>query len=411
MKRFCAGMVLCCLALVPSLLCAGSAQSATDEKEVVVLGIGNTESEAKKQAYRSAIQSVIGSMVLSETIVENESLVQDKILSHSDGYVVKSAQIGPTRTISGNLLEVTMRVTVKSEQLKAKLKAENITMAVIDGQSLFAQNTTQEAQNKDAASIIKEKIKGVPASVLTAEANVQASTQKNLEGGLVALTVPVKLSVDRVAYRKFIGELKKTLQKLGYQGKAMQLPLAMSDTFKTHDSHVALSAFNKAYNKKLADDDYPNKGVILVGEGYQSTNNLLSATGYVVPKDAAIAFHNEASFTLTVELLDANGNVILEQAWTNGEEMRKDWLKFNKISKFSLSYDADGSIIRTTNPAAKVSSGNYGAMAYVLPSPFICKLSSYTDFYAGNPTLPITFELSLEELQNVTSLRCTVSNL
>ncbi len=402
---------MCCLALVPSLFCAGSAQSAADEKEVVVLGIGATESDAKKQAYRSAIQSVIGSMVLSETIVENESLVQDKILSHSDGYVVKSAQIGPTRTISGNLLEVTMRVTVKSEQLKAKLQTENITVAALSGQSLFAQNVTQEAQTKDASSIIKEKIKGIPASVLTAQANVQASTQKNLEGGLVALTVPVKLSVDRTAYRKFIGELKKTLQQLGYQGKSMQLPLGMGNTFSAHSSYVRVYAFNKAYNKKIADDELPNKGVILVGDGYQSTNNLLSATGYIVPKEAAIAFHGEASFTLTVELLDANGNVVLEQSWTNGEENRGDWLEFNKISSLSLKGYADGSIIRTTDPTMKASSGNYGAMAYVLPSPFIAKLSSYTDFYAGNPTLPITFELSLEELQSVTSLRCTVSNL
>ncbi len=411
MKRFCAGVVLCCVALMPSLFYAGNAHSAADEKEVVVLGIGTTESEAKKQAYRSAIQSVIGSMVLSETIVENESLVQDKILSHSDGYVVKSAQIGPTRTISGNLLEVTMRVTVKSEQLKAKLQTENITVTTLSGQSLFAQNVTQEAQSKDAASIIKEKIKGIPALVLTAEANVQASTQKNIEGGLVALTVPVKLSVDRTAYRKFAGELKKTLQKLGYQGKAMQLPLGISATFSAHSSDVRLFAFTKAYNKKFADDEYPNMGAIIVGDGYQSTNNLLSATGYIVPKEAAIAFHSDASFTLTVELLDANGSVVLEQSWTNSEENRGNWLKFNKISNLSLKSYADGSIIRTTDPTLKANSGNYGAVAYVLPSPFIARVSSYTEFYAGDPTLPITFELSLEELQKVTSLRCTVSNL
>ncbi len=409
MKKICVVFVLCCSLLSASLLFAAG---MADEKEVVVLGIGTTETEAKQQAYRSAIQSVIGSMVISQTIVENEALVQDKILSHSDGYIVKAAQIGPTRQLAGNLLEVSMRVTVKSKQLKEKLQAENITVVSLDGQSLFAQSTTKDDTAKDAAGIIKAKLEGVPASVLTAEADVKSSKQTNLEDGLVALTLPVKLSVDRGAYRNFVADMKKTLQQLGYKGKAMQLSLNISDKFKPYDSHVSLSEFIDTYANKIPNDDTPKHGVIIVGEGIQASSNTLRATGYYVPKKAALAFHHEKTFILAVELLDASGSVIMEQTWGNSEISREQWLKFNKANgSISLRAYASGSIVRTTNPQREDKSGRFGGVAYVLPSPFISPIDSYTPFYAGTAaTLPITFELSAEELQKVTSVKCTVRN-
>ena len=68
--------------------------AALDERQVVATGVGFTADEAKRQAYRNAIQSVIGAMAVAETLVDNNTLVRDKVLSHSDGYITKVEQVG-----------------------------------------------------------------------------------------------------------------------------------------------------------------------------------------------------------------------------------------------------------------------------------------------------------------------------
>ena len=59
--------------------------AAADAGMVVVTakGSGVTVAEAKKDAGRNAIQLVVGELLDAETLVENDELVKDRILTHS----------------------------------------------------------------------------------------------------------------------------------------------------------------------------------------------------------------------------------------------------------------------------------------------------------------------------------------
>ncbi len=387
-----------CLAIVPG------AHAASDEKEVVVTGIGTTEDKAKQQAYRSAIQSVIGAMVLSETIVENDTLMRDKILSHSDGYVVKATQVGATRQLGDGLLEVTMRITVKSEQLKAKLKAENITMAAIDGQSLFAQKSTQAEAKQDAAAIIKEKVKDLPANLLVAEANVQGSTQKDMGGGSVQLTIPLKLSVDAEKYKSFVTDLKGTLKKLGFKEKNVSVKLrAVSDT---KASVFGLQELLHAHTGIIDIRERSKYNLLGVAEFASRTN--IRVASYFVPTDVAMAFQKNESFAVHVELIDASGAVVVAQEWRNSRAIRRKEAKSIGVPSVLIPSYTE-SIISALGGGG---STKLKAAAMVLPTP-IFDLNNHNGVQMLNPgefNFSMTFDLSDEELKSITSIKCTVVN-
>ncbi|WP_027187759.1 hypothetical protein [Desulfovibrio cuneatus] len=199
-----------------------------DEREVVATGVGATEDAAKRQAYRSAIQNVIGAMVVAETLVENDAVVRDNVLSHSDGYITKVVQVGKTRPLEGGLVEVTMRVTVKSDQLKEKLKAENIALVAVDGESLFVKKATTQEKAKDAAGIIADAIKDLPASLITAKADTEKA-QIETSGTANTVTIPMTVSVDMPAFKKFTTDLKSTATQLGFDVKPMTAELKSRD--------------------------------------------------------------------------------------------------------------------------------------------------------------------------------------
>ena len=74
--------------LLAALLLPLSA-SAQDAETVTVLatGYGVDPDAAKKAAGRAAIEQVVGQLVDAETLVENDELVKDCILTHSAAFL------------------------------------------------------------------------------------------------------------------------------------------------------------------------------------------------------------------------------------------------------------------------------------------------------------------------------------
>ena len=58
-------------------------------KVVLATGVGETEQEAIKDAGRSAVKEALGMFLVSETVIEDDELVKDEVLSVSDGFVSK----------------------------------------------------------------------------------------------------------------------------------------------------------------------------------------------------------------------------------------------------------------------------------------------------------------------------------
>ena len=109
--------------------------------EVVASGTGLTKKTALEDAYRHAVQQVMGAYVDAETLVKNDKLVKDKILATSNGFIVDSKEI--SSRASNGLIRVTIRAKVESKKLVAGLNAAKITIRDLDGESLFAKALTK----------------------------------------------------------------------------------------------------------------------------------------------------------------------------------------------------------------------------------------------------------------------------
>ena len=134
------------LKLIPlALLIACLATNAPAEEpativEVVVNGAGLTKKTALEDAYRNAVQQVVGLYVDADTMVENDELVRDKILATSNGFIVDSKEL--SSRASNGLVRVNIRAKVESRKLLAGLNAARIITRKFDGESLFAKALT-----------------------------------------------------------------------------------------------------------------------------------------------------------------------------------------------------------------------------------------------------------------------------
>ena len=72
------------LALLVMLLMAGGTVLA---KEVTVTGFGTSKDDAVRDALRNAVEQAVGTLVDSQTLVKNLTLVSDEIYTKSQGFV------------------------------------------------------------------------------------------------------------------------------------------------------------------------------------------------------------------------------------------------------------------------------------------------------------------------------------
>ena len=133
--------VRCAARAAAALLCAAlcTAARAVPEKEVTATGeaavrgggadeLLRAKDEATNRAQRRAIEQSIGSLVDSETMVENFQLIDDKVLSQVKGYLTGFEVLDDNRG-EGGVYRVTIRATVALARLEKDVRALNIIKA------------------------------------------------------------------------------------------------------------------------------------------------------------------------------------------------------------------------------------------------------------------------------------------
>lgn len=188
---------------------------AEDESlvEVVATGHGSTVREAAKASLRAAVEQVVGTMVDATTLVKNDELIENEILTYAPGIVEKATQIGEPKKSADGIFTVKIKATVKKTALKEKLVASKIVSVNLDGQSLWAQAASAEENLANAEAMIKNVLAKHISCIV-----YEAVSGKNGKGPLIRdpksgeVFANIRVSIDQMKYRQFV---KEVLDKLG----------------------------------------------------------------------------------------------------------------------------------------------------------------------------------------------------
>ena len=125
-------------------------------------GIGVTRDSALKDAYRDAIERAIGVYVDAEQIVQNDELVSDKILTHSNAYIEDYKII--KESTENNIITIRILASVKQDTLTRKLSDVMPKQTFMIGNELrniHAKNSTTEKRAADSEALLSNVIKDI----------------------------------------------------------------------------------------------------------------------------------------------------------------------------------------------------------------------------------------------------------
>lgn len=318
---------------------ASGAKTESGFGEVIAEGVGATAEEALKDAYRNAVRQVVGAVVDAETLITNDEVIDDKVLTYSGGFIKDYEEVAGSKKVESSLHRIKIKARVERGNVIAKLRSANITVKEVNGKGLFAEAVTKLEAEKDAAALLQKQFEGFPQSCITAtiigKPDIVTKTDEK-----VTVEITVQIEPDLKAYKAFADKLIPILDKLakdkgeftakfiGESGNAAAqdelYPVGESGRRDYH-SAIVEDWMPKAYWGQRRDKERPVTLAVAINR-----TNLADRIEYryyildasVEPVLKAIAARSSVSCKL--QLLNSNGENIITDRFKDLEHWRNN---------------------------------------------------------------------------------------
>jgi len=406
----------------------GFSQDKGKTQEVVGEGVGASADLALKDAFRNAVRQVVGAYVDAETLVKNDELVEDKILTYSNGFIKTFSEIAGSKKVQGGIYRVKIKAVVETGSVIAKLKASNISIKEVDGKGLFAEVVSKMDSEKDAAALLKKSFEGFPRSCLKIEVKGEPKLLEKSETKATVL-IQIEVSVDPKAYKAFSAKLQSVLEKLVIEKKSKGEFLVKSEEVILSEGNKYLKSGDIHFKFKewMPDGSLPDMSFNSSRSVSNTKSIILSLCNHSNDKADNLGFayyfldktFKPILVSLAFELL--NGKLVLVDEsgesifidkfklieFDKGREMRRD-MTFEGQMTVSSDWHENGSSSfnrRSNFPGEKF----MGESSIFFISPSFFSVDDHDFCY--KPTLLINraIELSLEELKKIKKAKVEIS--
>jgi len=161
--------------------------------EVRVQGTGSNVDEAKKAAFRKAIEEAVGSVLLTTQEAQGDVLTKDQINEYSAGYIDNYEMLGVTHDESKQVV-VDMNVRVASSKIAMRMLSSSNTITHADGErfqaALQSQLETREAGDK----FLDEVLSSYPENAFLISSGQFEMSLTNVRQGRLTVPVTIKMS-------------------------------------------------------------------------------------------------------------------------------------------------------------------------------------------------------------------------
>jgi hypothetical protein len=124
------------------------------------VGVGATEDAARRHAFQRAIESKVGTLILSETVVRNDSLVKDEIFDFSSGYVDNFKIISVEQRGRQYIVEADVWVT--DSKLKNRIITKNRADNSVDGVALNERVESYQQTKQQGDRLVAKAVEYYP---------------------------------------------------------------------------------------------------------------------------------------------------------------------------------------------------------------------------------------------------------
>jgi len=124
--------------------------------EVLATGVGLDQEQARQNAFSNAIEQVVGVLVDAETLVKNDEIVRDEVLTYSRGYIQRFDVLKEWQ--EGGMHHARIRALVSVDKMTERLTARNVPVRDVPGELLYRQIIFDIRNEEEAIAILRKTL-------------------------------------------------------------------------------------------------------------------------------------------------------------------------------------------------------------------------------------------------------------
>jgi hypothetical protein len=184
----------------------------------VVTGVGTDSDKAVQNAFSQAIEQTVGLLVDAETVVKNDQLIRDEILTYSRGYVEKYEIV--SRWQESGLHHAKIQAVVARDKLVAKLKGIKIATREVSGE-LPSRQFQFDAKNEEQVSEMFKRAMADFDMVKLTTVGIIGKPEVTRDSDNAKVHIKIKISPDMDAWRQFSQSIRPILARIAVRRAAL----------------------------------------------------------------------------------------------------------------------------------------------------------------------------------------------
>jgi hypothetical protein len=299
--------------LAPTIAFVAEAADDSSTQHVLVEGVGRTADEAQNDAWRNAVSQVVGTIVDTETLVKNDQLINDQVLTYSRGYIERFSKLSQTEL--GGLFRVKIDAWVKKTSVMEKLVAIQVLHADVDGGSIAAQLATRQENSRNASGLL---LKALSPFLRAQHIRIARVTQGQIDvrADGASIAYDVELALDDAVFQRLRQQLLEVLQSVGSplqvdvpSDTIREAPNTYSDLVRAMISFpIGGSDYRKEARERASDFE------IWIQSGGELNGYRLERS--ILPLTWIRSLAGLLGVKVRVRLLDAQDAVVATSRWT-----------------------------------------------------------------------------------------------
>lgn len=170
---------------------------------VRVQASGNTESEARTEAFRLAVDQAVGSLLVSETEIQNGNIARNDVINYSSGYVHDFEYVNIYRESGKVTLQID--VYVSRSKIADRITVQSDTQGDLDGGRIAEAFKSIQAEKQTGDKLLHSVLADFPHKAL--DVNVTTVEYSNYNR-----TPAINISFEVQWKPKYITALKEVMQ-------------------------------------------------------------------------------------------------------------------------------------------------------------------------------------------------------
>lgn len=268
----------------------------SSESRTIAQGQGNTEGLARIEAFRNAVEQIVGSYIDSKTLVKNSTLLSDSILNFSNGYI-KSYDIIDSKNENG-IFKVKISATVESNKIEKRISGLGISASLVNTSNISAEIQTRTDLEKNKKSILNEIMQDYPQNAY--DTRFSKMSLARLDGDIAHINIEFELSPNESTYSR----INEFCKKVAISSTGKGALISSKPTRNAADDTIITVYFSTLEELKVG--AYSNSATILVNDAFfmdkkywpkfvirakDENGNILATTDEIESQDMAV-FHS-----------------------------------------------------------------------------------------------------------------------